>query len=991
MRASIHRVLSIMASALLALVLVSAVTTVAPQPAEAASTLQVTVTRAASGKLTMRKGASYKLAAKASAGKLSYKSSKKSVVTVSKKGVLKARKAGRATITIKAKSGTRTATKRVKVTVVTKKKFKAVKKVTAEAPSSRLDVGGTAKIKVAFKPKKPSNKNVTFKSSAPAVLSVDAHGKVTAKRAGKATVTVTSCDNSKAKAKVAFTVTQPAPAEQPPAEQPPSSDQPPAEQPPSDQPPGEPSLGELYTFTSSFVEGSEDAMCVFEVQAENVPAVSLVAGDGTYAMNDSGVDGDAEGDDGIWSATADLTWLPAGESVECKATAGGLETGPLTVTAFPAWSEELQAQAEEQEQAVADAIDAAVTPHINADTGYIESEDGYETAYSALEQALRGLVEDGAAVSCEMTEAGGSVKLASGPRCLYTLPLEGVQASGEDVRVEFWCVNNMGVNPASEISVDKTLNDQEVTCRAILTQMPQNSVVWWWGHGSYTSDSGSFLLLSEKYAHAVEDMGFDWNATVTDRLCMYIRLDSGETGIEGTSHNHATACAALGAGFFDKYRPDMSGDVFIASTCCGAKDEKLAYAMRKCGCRGYFGFSDLVKPAYNKPFVTSVIHGLQSGKTLGEAVAGAKVNVGKDQRTFMSNNFIYSIIETNNCEPRIVYGENFVWNRKAIASSTGANHFAALTSDGSLWTWGRNDNGQLGNGTFEDCNTPSEIMGDVVSFSAGSGYSAAVKKNGSLWTWGWNYDGRLGDGTTEDRSSPVKIMSGAASVTLESSCGAAIKTDGSLWLWGNSSFMEEGTNVFYATPTKIMDNVASVSLAGSNIAVIKTDGSLWTWGNNAHGQLGDGTNTNRFEPVKIMDGVASVSLSCFGVTHCAAIKKDGTLWTWGSGEDGMLGDGSTANRSTPVKIMDGVASISLAPDHAAAIKTDGTLWAWGANNYGQLGNGMTTDSAVPVRVMDNVSSVSFGYASSSATKTDGSLWTWGAFGLLTTPTQKYLE
>lgn len=135
-------------------------------------------------------------------------------------------------------------------------------------------------------------------------------------------------------------------------------------------------------------------------------------------------------------------------------------------------------------------------------------------------------------------------------------------------------------------------------------------------------------------------------------------------------------------------------------------------------------------------------------------------------------------------------------------------------------------------------------------------------------------------------------------------------------------------------------------------AAIKEDGSLWTWGDNRCGQLGDGTIENKYTPIKIMDNVVAASAGC---DHTAVIKEDGSLWIWGWNEDGQLGDGTTENKTTPVKIMDNVAAVSMGFSHTAAIKEDGSLWTWGENIFGQLGDGTTyLSNPIPTKVMEGV-------------------------------------
>jgi alpha-tubulin suppressor-like RCC1 family protein len=311
----------------------------------------------------------------------------------------------------------------------------------------------------------------------------------------------------------------------------------------------------------------------------------------------------------------------------------------------------------------------------------------------------------------------------------------------------------------------------------------------------------------------------------------------------------------------------------------------------------------------------------------------------------------------------------------------------------SLYAWGNNYNGQSGLNDRINRSSPVQVgsLADWSSVSSAGPNITAIKTDGTLWSWGINEDGELGQNDVINRSSPVQVGTLTNwSTTSSHDHTLAVKTDGTLWSWGKGSLgrlgdptLPVGDAANRSSPIQIgaLTTWSKTSAGNQHSLALKTNGTLWAWGNGVIGQIGDNTVIRRSSPVQVgaetnWSEIAAGSATSFGIT------TDGKLYAWGEASSGKLGLNDAINRSSPVQVgvLTNWSKIASKGTVVHAIKTDGTLWGWGRNDVGgAVGDNTIINRSSPVQIGSDTdwNKVSAGARVSSAIKTDGTLWSWG--------------
>ena len=341
--------------------------------------------------------------------------------------------------------------------------------------------------------------------------------------------------------------------------------------------------------------------------------------------------------------------------------------------------------------------------------------------------------------------------------------------------------------------------------------------------------------------------------------------------------------------------------------------------------------------------------------------------------------------DTPNISPQIVAGPTNV-----VAVAAGASHSLALDNAGTVWVWGSNASGQLGDPNFlyQGAVQARQLPGlpRMMAVTAGTQHSLALAEDQSVWAWGSNENLQLGVSGIAQRTAPAKVpgLSGIVSIKAHYNHNTAVDAAGNVWMWGSGSTgqLGDGSAADRATPARVpgLSGVLAAEPGFAHTIAVTQDGQLKAWGENLAGQLGQTNDTDRTVPGEVL-GLSNIVSIAGGLRHSLAAQSDGTVWAWGYNLGGQLGDGKADSKTSPIKVpaVSGITQVSAGTLHSVARKSDGTVWSWGSNSDGELGTGTATQSSTAKQALNltSVSQVAAGSGFSVARRTDGSVWSWG--------------
>jgi len=354
------------------------------------------------------------------------------------------------------------------------------------------------------------------------------------------------------------------------------------------------------------------------------------------------------------------------------------------------------------------------------------------------------------------------------------------------------------------------------------------------------------------------------------------------------------------------------------------------------------------------------------------------------------------------------------------SSAVYGGHSMVVTKTGTTYSWGANGYGQVGNGKKVDKYSPFALSGTYSAVSIGGAHSVALDavNGGNVWTWGHNISGQLGNDSIVTSTTPIQVpgLTGITAIAAGGKHTLALAADKTVWAWGENSNgqLGNGTTVNSLVPVQVLNGaqplsgIVAIAAGGHFSLALKEDGTVLAWGSNVTGELGNNSTVNSSLPVQVLTVVppanssesSSAPRTLTGITaiaaggsHVLALDQNGVVWSWGYNFYGQLGDGTTKERLTAVKVVvpTGVVgkinAVSAGLDHSAAL-LNGTVYAWGYNYYGQVGNGAALSSDTPVKspsaviqqgggVFTNIVAVTATGHHCIAQSDDGRVWTWG--------------
>lgn len=306
-----------------------------------------------------------------------------------------------------------------------------------------------------------------------------------------------------------------------------------------------------------------------------------------------------------------------------------------------------------------------------------------------------------------------------------------------------------------------------------------------------------------------------------------------------------------------------------------------------------------------------------------------------------------------------------------IQVSAGGSNVLGIRANGTAWTWGINAYGRLGDGTTTSRSSPVSVAGgftDWIQVSAGSStsstllHSLGLRSNGTIWAWGANNSGKLGDGTNTNKSSPVSVIGGFTDWTQVSAGlfhSLGLRSNGTAWAWGYNpdGRLGDNTTVSKSSPVSVIGGFTDwrqLSAGSYHSLGLRSNGTAWAWGANSSGVLGDNSISSRLSPVSVIGGFTDWTQVSAGAFHSLALRSNGTAWAWGNNSNGRLGDGTLTNRSSPVSVVGGFTDwmeVSAGSSHCSGIRANGTAWGWGYNGYGKIGDGSSSQKSSPSSVV----------------------------------------